>query len=84
MITDWPISQKLKRLSYQAPSANNSYQKRLNQKKIFFYEPADLQDRTIFLVDDIVTTGATANHAAQALRQAGAKDIIVVSIAQSL
>jgi len=84
MITDWPISQELKRLSYQTPSAHNSYQARLKQKKIFFHQPADLQDWTIFLVDDIITTGSTANHAAQALRQVGAKDIIIASIAQSL
>ncbi len=83
-ITGWPISKDLKRLSYQAPSANSSYQARLKQQKIFFHQPTNLQDRTIFLVDDIVTTGATANHAAQALRQAGAKDIIIASIAQSL
>lgn len=82
-ITNWPISKDLKRLSYQDPSANSSYQVRLKQKKIFFHPPANLQDRTIFLVDDIVTTGATAEHAAQALRQAGAKDIIIASIAQS-
>ena len=83
-ITNWPISTELKRLSHQTPSAHNSYQARIKQKKIFFHQPADLQDWTIFLVNDIITTGATANHASQALRQVGAKDIIIASIAQSL
>jgi ComF family protein len=37
----------------------------------------------VALVDDVVTTGATAAAAAQALRDAGAKSVIVLAIARA-
>jgi len=37
---------------------------------------------TIFLVDDVITTGATTNEAKKELLHAGAKKVIVISIAR--
>ncbi|MDD2680572.1 MAG: phosphoribosyltransferase family protein [Patescibacteria group bacterium] len=84
-ICPWPLNYNLKRLSYQKPSAPLSYSTERRQKKIFFYQGSDnLAATIIILVDDVFTTGATANAAAQALKQAGAKKIIVAVAAKSL
>lgn len=40
--------------------------------------------RRVALVDDVYTTGATANAAASALRRAGARDVVVVTFARAV
>lgn len=44
---------------------------------------ADLRHRTVLLVDDVVTTGATLSAAAQPLRNAGASCILAATVAYS-
>jgi ComF family protein len=43
-----------------------------------------LKGRTVLLVDDVLTTGATAGAAARALKQAGAERVIVVVMGRTL
>jgi ComF family protein len=43
-----------------------------------------LSGRTILLVDDILTTGATCGAAARVLKQAGARRVIVAVVARTL
>jgi ComF family protein len=43
----------------------------------------DLKGRTILLVDDVLTTGATSSAAARALKKAGAERVIVAVIART-
>ncbi|HEU5350272.1 MAG TPA: ComF family protein [Terracidiphilus sp.] len=45
--------------------------------------PSVVKDRAILLVDDIVTTGATARSAARALLNAGASSVFVAALARA-
>lgn len=83
-ISGWPLAAKsLTRHSYQAPSAGLTYDSRRIQKKIYSYHGENLTGRCIFLIDDIITTGATANIAALTLKEAGASLIIAATAAQT-
>lgn len=44
--------------------------------------PALVSEKALILVDDVVTTGATASECAYALKQAGAVEVLVVAIAR--
>jgi ComF family protein len=53
-------------------------------KRAFRSRPDEsLRGRTIFLVDDIMTSGATCGAAARALKQAGASRVVVVVVARA-
>lgn len=44
----------------------------------------DLNDKSILLVDDVITTGATAHYCAEELKAAGAKKVTVVTFARTI
>lgn len=48
---------------------------------IFVKKPAAVEEKTVLLVDDVCTTGATLYHCAAALREAGAKAVYCVTAA---
>lgn len=60
-----------------------TYQERLkNLSGAFFVEKPELiRNQTILLVDDVFTTGATADEIAKILLKAGAKEIYVTTVA---
>jgi ComF family protein len=58
--------------------------RRINLRGAFAVShPAAVAKKNILLVDDILTTGATARAAAKALHQAGAADIWVATLARA-
>ncbi|MEK6249529.1 MAG: phosphoribosyltransferase family protein [Planctomycetales bacterium] len=55
-----------------------------NVRHVFsVHRPRKVENKRILLVDDIMTTGATCNEAAKALRAAGAADIAVAVLARA-
>ena len=58
-------------------------QRRLNLKDAFAVQlhPRSLVGKTVLLVDDILTTGTTANECTRTLLHAGAKQVVVAVIA---
>jgi ComF family protein len=59
-------------------------QRRLNVRGAFSVsDPSSVKDRHILVVDDILTTGATARAAAQVLVRAGAASVWVATLARA-
>lgn len=59
-------------------------QRRRNVRRAWSVTPDyDIRDKHVLLVDDIMTTGATAHEAAKALRSAGAREVSVAVIGRA-
>ena len=61
----------------------NRMERDLSLAGAFSGNPAKLKGRSVLLVDDIITTGATINHCSEALLQAGAIRVYAVSLAKT-
>lgn len=59
----------------------NREERQKNLKKAFKFVQNDVKLKTIILIDDIYTTGSTADAAGDVLRQSGIKNIYVVTLA---
>jgi ComF family protein len=67
---------------------NNSPQAKLNEEKrknnitgCFSWQGGPLKGKTLVLVDDVATTGATLNEAAKVLKKSGAKKVFAITAA---
>lgn len=79
----YALCQDLKRQKYSRPQAGLSEVERaLNIKNSFFWTGNTLNGRTIILLDDVLTTGATLNEAARVLKEAGAARIYALVLAK--
>ena len=80
-----PIYRPLRRVTATERLASKGRTERANAMHgVFRARPSrQLSGRTILLVDDILTTGATCGDAARALKKAGATRVIVVVIARA-
>jgi predicted amidophosphoribosyltransferase len=43
--------------------------------------PGEIRDKNLLLVDDVLTSGATASEAAKTLKESGAKKVILFTLA---
>jgi len=58
------------------------YREREKNVRGAFIVTADVKDKTVILVDDVYTTGATVKECTQALLKAGAKEVHVLAVAR--
>lgn len=78
-----PVETPLETVPGSAPQKSMSRMERMQnaQKAYRCRSGADLSGKRVLLVDDIITTGATASACALALLKAGAVDVTVAAIA---
>lgn len=78
----------LQRTIYTKPQMRMTREQRLKNVKHAFAVPEAAQEmlrnKIVVLVDDVVTTGATANACATALKKAGAKEVRVLALARTV
>ncbi len=59
------------------------HERRANVAGAFRYDGPSLDGQRIVLVDDVITTGATANECARVLREAGVREVLVIAFARA-
>ncbi|MBN1871026.1 MAG: ComF family protein [Candidatus Omnitrophica bacterium] len=76
----------LVRLKSGEPQISLRYRERQNNIRDSFglLRPSDVKDKAFLLVDDVFTTGATANECAKVLKKSGAGNITVFTLAKSV
>ena len=79
----YSLSLDLKRIKHSVPQSSLSETKRKqNIQSSFAWCGESLREKTIILIDDIITTGATLNECALVLKKAGAKKIYTLVLAK--
>ena len=79
-----PVKDCLRRRRYTLTQTNFHREERFdNLDGAFSVAPnTDVKDMTLAVVDDVLTTGSTANACAAVLRQAGAAAVVVITVAR--
>ena len=79
------VKKIVRRVKATAPQAGLSNSKRrLNMRGAFAVRKGvDLKGLRVLLIDDVLTTGATASACAKVLRRAGAKHVAVAAVART-
>lgn len=72
------------RIRYTEPQASLPYAKRVKNMKGAFSANQSVQGQSIAIIDDVMTTGASLNAVACALKQAGAEYVECWVIARTL
>lgn len=80
------LNNVLCRIKATIPQSALKRNKRLNNIKDAFVvkQPNKVADKTILLIDDVYTTGATVNECAKVLTKAGAKRVYVLTLSRGL
>ena len=78
---NWPLKNILKKVKNNPSQTNlNREQRKLNVQNIF--QIKEQPPANVILIDDVLTTGATLEQAANVLQQAGVKKIWAIVLAQ--
>ncbi|MGA2214454.1 MAG: ComF family protein [Bryobacteraceae bacterium] len=83
--THTPVENALRRVRNTAAQAGlTSAKRRLNVSGAFqASKPAAIDGRRVLLIDDVMTTGATAASCARALQRAGARQVTLLTLARA-
>jgi ComF family protein len=73
----------LRRVRETPPQVGKTRAERSRNVAGAFRATADLAGADVVLVDDVVTTGATADAAARAVKEAGARSVLVLALARA-
>jgi len=76
----------LRRVRQTRPHSELSRKERISNVRGAFKltRPEKVKDRTVILVDDVYTTGATVNECARLIKEAGAKDVDILTLARAV
>jgi len=84
-VLNFPIINVLKR-SHEALAQAQIKSKKTRQKNIrnvfLTVNKIDIKNKTIILVDDVITTGATLKEASRVLKKAGANKVYALTLAK--
>jgi len=83
-MTGWPARALLRRAVETAPQARRAGLERRRALRGAFVAVGPVEAARVVLVDDVLTSGATAAECATVLRGAGAAEVIVLTAARSL
>lgn len=83
--TGLPLIEPVRRRKATAPQASlTNAQRRLNVRAAFdVRNPAAVRGKSLLLIDDVLTTGATAGSCSAALKRAGAARVTVLTVARA-
>lgn len=59
------------------------YERRVNLENAFLADPILVRGKSVLLIDDVFTTGATINSAAKALKNAGSAQVFALTVAKA-
>ena len=78
------VKDRVRRIKYTAPQTELKKNERLRNVKGAFLvrKGSDFNEKTVLLVDDVLTTGATMHECAKALKDAGAKKVVALALAR--
>jgi ComF family protein len=82
---DKPLAREvLIRVRHTMPQSGlNPKERRENVKRAFTApRPEEIKGKSVLLIDDVYTTGATVRECARILRQAGALEVAVLTVAR--
>lgn len=85
-----PVATFLKRIRFTPAQAKLTSEERLKNIQgafalnAFAIRAKNIREKSILLIDDVLTTGATVNACAKVLHQAGAKHIDILTVARAL
>jgi len=82
----WPVGRArghlIRRRDTRSQVGLDRAQRRRNVEDAFWWEGPNLSGRPVLLVDDVITTCATVEACARALREAGAGEVRALSVAR--